>query len=105
MKREDPNFVPPKSANASAFVNNHLKSDKRQRDEDGDGDRATKREKGGDEDEEEMEIDDEDESAPQKHPSSTCRSRGSSIYPCFTPCLSKLRIPLRAFFAPTCLTR
>ncbi|TFK75957.1 RNA-binding domain-containing protein [Pluteus cervinus] len=81
LKREDPDFVPPKSANASAFVNNHLKSDKRQRDGDEDGERATKREKSGDEDEEEMEIDDEDESAPQKQPGSTCRSRAVGQHP------------------------
>lgn len=60
LQREDPNFVPPTAANASALVS---QNGKRQRDGDlGEGDRQAKRERGEDnEDEEEMEIDDDDE--------------------------------------------
>jgi len=51
---EDPNFVPPSTANASSL------STKRQRDGDVVGDRPKKREK-ADESDEEMEIDEDDE--------------------------------------------
>jgi U2 small nuclear ribonucleoprotein B'' len=66
LRREDPSFVPPTSANASAIVSQKNKAghDKRQRDEDmADGEPGSKREKASDEDDEEMEIDDDEESA------------------------------------------
>jgi len=69
LRREDPNFVPPTSANAGPFVNQNNRVEKRQWDGEAGGDRATKREKGDSEDEEEMEIDEEDESAPKKQSS------------------------------------
>jgi hypothetical protein len=53
-KREDPNFVPPTSANASAFING-----KRPREDDG-GEPQAKRDRADDSDEE-MEIDDDEE--------------------------------------------
>ncbi|KAG6919390.1 hypothetical protein DXG01_006273 [Tephrocybe rancida] len=57
-RREDPNFVAPTAANASALVSQGAK---RQRDdENADGERNAKREK-SEEDEEEMEIDDDEE--------------------------------------------
>jgi len=59
-RREDPYFVPPTAANASAVVTQNAK---RQREEENqDGERNTKRDK-SEEDEEEMEIDDEEDSA------------------------------------------
>ncbi|KAF9462592.1 hypothetical protein BDZ94DRAFT_1260780 [Collybia nuda] len=62
LRREDPSFVPPTAANASAIV---AQNSKRRRDEEADdGERGSKREK-SEEDEEEMEIDDEDDSVPQ----------------------------------------
>ncbi|TFK43585.1 hypothetical protein BDQ12DRAFT_675224 [Crucibulum laeve] len=73
LRREDPNFVPPTAANASALV---TQNGKRQRDgEAADGERNAKREKAEDEeeDEEEMEIDDEDD-APAKPDSSATPS-------------------------------
>lgn len=54
-RKEDPTFVPPKSANASPLV-----TTKRSREAATDGDRRTKREKHG-EDDEEMEIDDDED--------------------------------------------
>jgi len=61
LRREDPLFVPPTAANASAFATQNAK---RQRDDEvTTGERHAKREK-AEEDEEEMEIDDEEE-APQ----------------------------------------
>lgn len=60
-RREDPLFVPPTAANASALLTQNAK---RQRDgEDADGGRHAKREKPEEEDDEEMEIDDEDDAA------------------------------------------
>jgi len=61
LRNEDPNFVPPSAANASALI---TQSGKRPRDNESDADRQFKREKADDSDEE-MEIDDEEES-PQK---------------------------------------
>ncbi|KAG5646594.1 hypothetical protein DXG03_002898 [Asterophora parasitica] len=71
LQREDPNFVPPTAANASALV-----SQKRQReDESAEEERNAKREK-SEEDEEEMEIDDEEDSAPTNtNPSSNPSAR------------------------------
>ncbi len=54
LRVEDPNFVPPNTANASSLLT------KRQRDGDVAGDRPKKREK-GDGSDEEMEIDEDDE--------------------------------------------
>lgn len=71
MRRDDPSFVPPTAANASALVTQNAK---RQRDEEtADGERESKREK-SEEDEEEMEIDDEDDSTPQNN-ANACTSR------------------------------
>ncbi|KAG6821232.1 hypothetical protein H0H93_002342 [Arthromyces matolae] len=57
-RREDPNFVPPTSVNASSLL-----TQKRQREDEAvEDERNTKREK-SEEDEEEMEIDDDDEPA------------------------------------------
>lgn len=84
LRKEDPNFVPPKSANASALVSQGI--EKRQRDDEpGEGERAAKRDK-ADEDEEEMEIDDEEDSAPQQL-ISLCTSRNLiiSLYFTFVP--------------------
>ncbi|KAF8165394.1 hypothetical protein B0H34DRAFT_793788 [Crassisporium funariophilum] len=70
LTREDPNFVPPTAANASALV---AQNGKRPRDGDaGDLERQSKREKADDSDEE-MEIDD-DEETPQKTDSSAAPS-------------------------------
>jgi RNA recognition motif-containing protein len=71
LKRDDPNFVPPNSANASQrLLQNEritISSDKRQRDDEDEDDdeeeRQSKREKGDDDDGEEMEIDEDEESA------------------------------------------
>ncbi|KAJ7276344.1 hypothetical protein B0H12DRAFT_1084892 [Mycena haematopus] len=62
-RKEDPSFVPPTSANASALIMQQGRVDKkRQREEDAaEGERKAKRDKGVDDDEE-MEIDDEEES-------------------------------------------
>ncbi|KAJ7283705.1 hypothetical protein C8J57DRAFT_1710051 [Mycena rebaudengoi] len=63
-RKEDPSFVPPTSANASALiVQNGRAEKKRQREEDAaEGERKAKRDK-ADEDDEEMEIDDEEDPA------------------------------------------
>jgi RNA recognition motif-containing protein len=66
LRKEDPSFVPPSSANASAIAtrNGKVATEKRRRDEDTpDGEPQLKRERGDDNDEEEMEIDEEEESA------------------------------------------
>lgn len=61
LRKEDPTFIPPTSANASQLATRN--GEKRQRDEDmSDGEPQAKREK-ADDDEEEMEIDDEEEQA------------------------------------------
>jgi len=67
MKREDPNFVPPKTAHAGAlsefnskFASGVSLSEKRPRDDDGPAGRDAKREKQQDSDEE-MELEDDDE--------------------------------------------
>ncbi|KDR83794.1 hypothetical protein GALMADRAFT_236179 [Galerina marginata CBS 339.88] len=63
LRVEDPDFVPPTAANASAIV---TQNGKRQRDTDaGDSERQAKREKADDSDEE-MEIDDEEETPAKK---------------------------------------
>jgi len=68
-RREDPMFVAPKSANASALL---YQNGKRQRDEENvDGERNPKREKSEEKDDEEMEIDDEDDTAQANKPSDT----------------------------------
>ncbi|KAF8076330.1 hypothetical protein FPV67DRAFT_1407754 [Lyophyllum atratum] len=74
LRREDPSFVPPTAANASALVSQNAK--RQREDEKADGERTTKREK-AEEDEEEMEIDDEDDSAQQTN-NNACTSRRSS---------------------------
>lgn len=86
LQREDPSFVPPTAANASALVS---QNGKRQRDGDiGEGDRQPKREKGEDnEDEEEMEIDDDDES-PLK--TDTCTSCYLVLFICI--CFTNLSL-------------
>ncbi|PBK72691.1 RNA-binding domain-containing protein [Armillaria solidipes] len=59
LRREDPDFVPPKSANASVFVNGDKK---RRRDADAaEEEPGAKRDKAEDQDDEEMEIDDDDD--------------------------------------------
>lgn len=70
MKREDPNFVPPKSAHAGAlsefnskFASGVSLSEKRPRDDDGPAGREAKREKQQESDEE-MELDDDDDEPP-----------------------------------------
>ncbi|KAJ7507743.1 hypothetical protein B0H11DRAFT_2153342 [Mycena galericulata] len=72
-RKEDPTFVPPTSANASALILQKGRADKkRQRDEEvAEGERKAKRDK-GDDDDEEMEIDD-DEDHPQN--GNACTSR------------------------------
>jgi len=61
LRRADPDFVPPTSANASTVVRNgKIEDKKRSRDGDEGEDRRTKREK-ADDDDEEMEIDDDDD--------------------------------------------
>jgi len=67
MKREDPSFVPPKTAHAGAlsefnskFASGVSLSEKRPRDDDGPAGRDAKREKQQDSDEE-MELEDDDE--------------------------------------------
>ncbi|RDB22786.1 U2 small nuclear ribonucleoprotein B'' [Hypsizygus marmoreus] len=62
-RREDPSFVPPTAANASALVTQNAKRERE--DEAADGEPNAKREK-SEEEEEEMEIDDEEESAQPK---------------------------------------
>ncbi|CAK5275672.1 unnamed protein product [Mycena citricolor] len=62
-RKEDPNFVPPTSANASALLLQNTRAEKRQREEDLESDRKTKRDK-TDDDDEEMEIEDDDEQPP-----------------------------------------
>ncbi|KII94815.1 hypothetical protein PLICRDRAFT_33632 [Plicaturopsis crispa FD-325 SS-3] len=83
-RREDPDFVPPNSANARQLPNGKITisgtpaSDKRPRDDDGANDeRQSKREKADDDDGEEMEIDDEEEAATSKAnaPSTTPSAR------------------------------
>ncbi|KAJ7638764.1 hypothetical protein FB45DRAFT_903746 [Roridomyces roridus] len=62
-RKEDPSFVPPTSANASALLVQKGRADKkRQREEEetAEGERKAKRDK-GDDDDEEMEIDDEED--------------------------------------------
>ncbi|RXW25288.1 hypothetical protein EST38_g569 [Candolleomyces aberdarensis] len=61
LSREDPNFVPPNSVNASSVLQNG----KRGREEDAGEQRQAKREKSDDDSDEEMEIEDEDD-APSK---------------------------------------
>ncbi|KAF9782363.1 hypothetical protein BJ322DRAFT_216517 [Thelephora terrestris] len=70
LKREDPNFVPPKSAHAGAlsefnskFASGVSLSEKRPRDDDGPAGRQAKREKQQESDEE-MELDDDDDDEP-----------------------------------------
>ncbi|KDQ28919.1 hypothetical protein PLEOSDRAFT_1063645 [Pleurotus ostreatus PC15] len=81
LKREDPNFVPPTAANASALVRNAA-SQKRSR-EDGaqDSGRQVKREKNDDDsDDEEMEIDDDDdENAAAKSKSNTVIENATAV--------------------------
>ncbi|KAG6855138.1 hypothetical protein C0991_006067 [Blastosporella zonata] len=77
-RREDPNFVAPTAANASALVS---QTAKRQRDDEtADGERDAKREK-SEEDEEEMEIDDDDEPAPSTINTSSFLSEASNGVP------------------------
>ncbi|TFK28789.1 RNA-binding domain-containing protein [Coprinopsis marcescibilis] len=57
LSREDPNFVPPNAANASAAFQNG----KRPREDERGEERKAKREKSEDDSDEEMEIDDEDD--------------------------------------------
>ncbi|KAK7470710.1 hypothetical protein VKT23_002132 [Stygiomarasmius scandens] len=66
LKREDPNYVPPNSANASALARqNGVQENKRPREEDStEGERQNKRDKA--DSDEEMEIDDDDD-APQQN--------------------------------------
>lgn len=66
LRLEDPNFVPPNTANASSLL---TQSGKRQRDGETGGDRPPKREK-GDGSDEEMEIE-EDEESQQKDTSTS----------------------------------
>lgn len=85
LRREDPSFVPPTSANASTLAaqNGKVTEKKRQRDEElADGERRAKREK-PEEDEEEMEIDDEEE--PAQPNGKYCTSSYLSLLPaiCF----------------------
>jgi hypothetical protein len=66
LRREDPSFVPPSSANASAIAtrNGKIAIEKRPRDEEmAGGQPHSKREKGDDDEEEEMEIDEDEDSA------------------------------------------
>jgi hypothetical protein len=72
LKREDPNFVPPKSAHAGAlsefnskFASGVSLSEKRPRDDDGPAGREAKREKQQESDEE-MELDDDDDDEPPR---------------------------------------
>jgi hypothetical protein len=67
LSREDPNFVPPNSANASTVLNNG----KRGREEDAAEQRHAKREKSDEDSDEEMEIEDEDD-APSKETCALC---------------------------------
>ncbi|KAJ7095331.1 hypothetical protein B0H15DRAFT_106241 [Mycena belliarum] len=64
-RKEDPSFVPPTSANASALIMQNGRAEKkRQREEEAaEGERKAKRDKGGDDDDEEMELEDDDEKA------------------------------------------
>lgn len=71
LRNEDPNFVAPTAANASALIS---QSGKRPRDSDAAAERPKKREKGDDSDEE-MEIEDEEE--PPQGKEVTC----TSLYP------------------------
>ncbi|KAF8897487.1 RNA-binding domain-containing protein [Infundibulicybe gibba] len=67
LRREDPTFVPPTSANANAQALQNGRSEKRQRDQDAEAGRTAKREKPDDDDDEEMEIDDDDDAVqPEK---------------------------------------
>ncbi|KAJ7744494.1 hypothetical protein DFH07DRAFT_869799 [Mycena maculata] len=60
-RKEDPSFVPPTSANASALLVQKGRAEKRQREEDAaEGERKAKRDK-ADDDDEEMELEDDDE--------------------------------------------
>lgn len=70
LRKEDPMFVPPTAANASALVSQNAK--RLREDENADGERIAKREK-AEEDEEEMEIDEEEDLAQQTNtnPSTT----------------------------------
>lgn len=77
MSREDPNFVPPNSANASTVIHNG----KRGREEDAAEQRQAKREKSDEDSDEEMEIEDEDD-APSKE---TC-----ALYSPYAPALSNV---------------
>lgn len=96
LRKEDPNFVPPTAANASAVF---AQNGKRQRDDEAaENERIAKREK-ADEDEEEMEIDDEEES-PQKQNSCTSCYLRSAIYTSFTKRLRKP--PPQVLFQPKC---
>ncbi|KAJ6520944.1 hypothetical protein B0H19DRAFT_1215212 [Mycena capillaripes] len=63
-RKDDPSFVPPTSANASALlVQNSRAEKKRQREEEAaEGERKAKRDK-GDDDDEEMEIEDDEDNA------------------------------------------
>lgn len=79
MKREDPNFVPPKTSHAGAlsefnskFASGVTLSEKRPRDDDDPAGREAKREKQQESDEE-MELeDDDDEAAPAPKSEFTC---------------------------------
>jgi hypothetical protein len=80
LKREDPNFVPPKAAHAGAlsefnskFASGVSLSEKRPRDDEGPAEREAKREKQQDSDEE-MELEDDDDET-------TPASKGEFAYP------------------------
>ncbi|KAJ8086552.1 hypothetical protein AAF712_002035 [Marasmius tenuissimus] len=74
-RREDPSFVAPNSANASALIGRQNGTDKkRARDDDDADDQPQQKKEKGDSDDEEMEIDDDDEPPAQNstsgpHPS------------------------------------
>lgn len=98
LRREDPSFVPPTSANASKLVNG--RNEKRQRDEEmEDAERRTKKDK-PEEDDDEMEIDDDEETGSQDDNSCTSCCLRRSISICFTLFLRKPHLP--PFQLPCC---
>ncbi|KAK7049574.1 hypothetical protein VNI00_005605 [Paramarasmius palmivorus] len=67
-RREDPNFVPPNSVNASALVAQNGTGGKRQREDGATGEEPQSKKERSDSDDEEMEIDDDDDNTPAQNP-------------------------------------
>jgi hypothetical protein len=111
LRREDPDFVPPRAANGSAILalNGKVAVEKRQRDDESvDGERQPKREKIDDDDGEEMEIDEEEESAQPSSTSGTFHHDFWSLFLLITllqvllPCLPRYNRYQHDYCVPIC---